>query len=75
MLGRQVEENSDLKLVFYLDLYKLLKNYLRKEKLMVESLRLGFDYRALTEPTFKFLLELKQHLIIDDLPWVDVSLG
>lgn len=39
-----------------MDFYKLIRNYINKEKLLLQSLRLGLDYRALTEPTFKFLL-------------------
>ena len=29
---------------------------------MQESIRLGLDYRVLTEPTFDFLLRIKQEL-------------
>ena len=39
-----------------------MKNYIRKEKILQESLRLGLDYRVLTRPTFDFLLEIKKQL-------------
>lgn len=34
--------------VVLMDLFKLVKNYLSKEKLMMESVRLGIDYRVLS---------------------------
>lgn len=36
---------------------------------MLESLRLGIDYRVVTQPTFNFLLQLKQNIKIEELPW------
>lgn len=56
-----------------MDLFKLVKNYLAKEKLMMESMRLGIDYRVLSETTFKFLLELKQEIDPSTLPWMHVQ--
>jgi len=45
--------------ILYSDLLTLIKNYVKKEKLLVDSQRKGLDYRALTEPSFDFLLKLK----------------
>jgi hypothetical protein len=67
VLGRQVNDQQDI--VLFMDLHRLVKNYISKEKLMLESLRLGIDYRVLTQPTFSFLLQLKKSIKIDDLPW------
>lgn len=46
-------------IVLFMDLIRLVRNYMNKENLMLESLRLGLDYRVLTQPTFGFLLQLK----------------
>lgn len=55
------------------DLYKLIKNFQAKERLMGESKRLGMDYRVLTLPTLKLFLELKKNEDeIPDLPWESV---
>jgi len=36
---------------------------------MLESLRLGIDYRVVTQPTLNFLLKIKQNINIEELPW------
>ena len=48
--------------ILYKDVYTLIRNYLRKEKIMQESISFGLDYKVLTKPTFEFLLKIKQAL-------------
>jgi|694.fasta_scaffold147782_2 hypothetical protein len=36
---------------------------------MEESVRLGIEYRVMNKPTLQFILNLKDHLVIQDLPW------
>lgn len=62
-------------MVVFLDVVKLIRNYRAKERLMMESIRLGVEYRALTRPSFKFLLSLKQTLDLSAVPWTQVECG
>ena len=43
-------------------MYTLIRNYLRKEKIMKKSISLGLDYKILSKTTFDFLLRIKQAL-------------
>jgi len=47
-------------MILYNDLITLIRNFIRKEKLMLDSERLGLNYRVLTPAAFDFLLQLKQ---------------
>ena len=48
-------------------MYTLVRNYLRKEKIMRQSVRLGLDYQILSKATFDFLLRIKQMLNSTDV--------
>lgn len=63
-----IDSTADLRegLIFYKDLYTLVKNFLKKEKILKESEKLGLDYKVLTQPTFEFLLKLKKALTSED---------
>ena len=52
--------------IIYRDVYTLVRNYLRKEKIMAQSVGLGLDYQVLTKATFDFLLKIKQALTRQD---------
>ena len=52
--------------ILYRDVYTLVLNYLRKEKIMAKSVKLGLDYQVLTKATFDFLLRIKQVLNADE---------
>lgn len=51
---------DDENMILYSDLVTLIRNFTRKERLVIDSERLGLDYRVLTPTTFDFLLQLKQ---------------
>ena len=59
---QSLPDGNDQGFILYKDVYTLVRNYLRKEKIMSESERLGLDYRILTKPTFEFLLRIKQEM-------------
>ena len=48
--------------ILYRDVYTLVRNYLRKQKIMEQSINLGLNYQVLTKTTFDFLLRIKQVL-------------
>lgn len=50
----------------YRDVYTLVRNYLRKQKVMTQSQDLGLDYHILTKASFDFLLRIKQVLSNQD---------
>ena len=56
----QTQDNAGY--ILYRDVYTLVRNYLRKQKIMRQSIDLGLDYRVLTKVTFDFLLRIKQVL-------------
>ena len=58
-----IDRRSQSGLIIYKDLYTLVKNYIKKEKMIRDSERLGLDYRVLTKPTFEFLLKIKQAMV------------
>lgn len=59
ILQRDYLQTGSDPVILYSDLLTLIKNFVKKEKLLVDSQRKGLDYRALTEPSFDFLLKLK----------------
>lgn len=56
MLVRDIQDHQ---LIFYKEFIELVDNFLKKQKIMLESLRHGIEYRAITQKTFNFLLDLK----------------
>ena len=46
--------------IIYSDMYTLMRNFLRKEKILRKSQAIGLDYRVLDKTTFEFILRLKQ---------------
>ena len=58
MLVRDIQDHQ---LIFYKEFIELVDNFLKKQKIMLESLRHGIEYRAITQKTFNFLLELKSY--------------
>ena len=56
----QTQDNQGY--ILYRDVYTLVRNYLRKEKIMKVSIRYGLEYQVLTKATFDFLLKFKQVL-------------
>ena len=46
-------------LIFHRELMDLFANFITKEQILLESLSQGIEYRAISRPTFQFLLDLK----------------
>lgn len=55
MLVRDIQSHQ---LIFYRELFDVVGNFMHKQELMLESLRHGIEYRAITQETFNFLLQI-----------------
>lgn len=60
VLQRDLDIPGQGGIIVYKDLLTLIKNFVKKEKLILNSEQLGLNYRVLTQPTFAYLLKLKQ---------------
>ena len=56
LLVRDLQNHS---LIFHRELMDLFANFITKEQTLLDSLSQGIEYRAISRPTFQFLLDLK----------------